>query len=238
MKQVIAMHGWSGDASAWRPWAYQFKNHGWHWQSGERGYGGASPITPQWQPEATEQSQSRRVVIGHSLGPHLLSSSLLAAATDVVLLASFARFLPEGAQGRALRAGLQGMQERLGTKEESDMLHSFLNRAAQPHSASDLPPSPIQQSLSVDGRQRLQADLKLLINTKGLPDGMPEQARVLIVEADQDAIVVPAARAELIDALQHHLKQTPTQWKLENVGHALVLPDLIKRVRVWIESSP
>ena len=89
--QVIAMHGWSGAGSHWRPWSDAFAARGWTWQSGERGYDAASPLTPRWQ------EVGRRVVIAHSMGPHLLPRDVLADAEAVVLLASFGRFLPPGA---------------------------------------------------------------------------------------------------------------------------------------------
>ena len=83
MKQVIAMHGWSGDSRSWRPWGRHFQNHGWIWQSGERGYGSLEPRQLHWQDDPDPAARQRRVVIAHSLGPHLLASPLLAEATDV-----------------------------------------------------------------------------------------------------------------------------------------------------------
>ena len=119
MKQVIAMHGWSGDSHAWRPWIRHFKHHQWSWQSGERGYGSLQVHMPYWKDDQDPTNQQRRVVIGHSLGPHLLPDTVLAQATDVVLLASFARFVPMGAKGRALIKGLKGMRRCLGSREET-----------------------------------------------------------------------------------------------------------------------
>jgi pimeloyl-[acyl-carrier protein] methyl ester esterase len=49
MKQVIAMHGWSGDSHLWVPWIRHFKHHHWDWQSGERGYGKRQEHMPFWR---------------------------------------------------------------------------------------------------------------------------------------------------------------------------------------------
>ena len=234
MKQVIAMHGWSGDARAWGPWQRHFQTHGWSWQSGERGYGSLGPQQPDWQPDSNPESGQRRVVIGHSLGPHLLPEALLSAATDVVLLASFSQFVPTGRTGRALQTGLKGMRRCIGTTEEATMLQTFLTRAASPAKSSGLPPSPATEGLSPEGRQRLHDDLNHLMATAGLPAGLPRNAKVLVVNADADAIVIPAARLRLIEDLQRHLQHPPSIWNLKDSGHALLVPDLLLNVQTWL----
>ena len=238
MRQVIAMHGWSGDSVAWAPWERHFSRQGWLWQSGERGYGHRSAYEPNWaETNMAQPKRARRVVIGHSLGPHLLSTAVLNQATDVVLLASFGRFVPTGPEGRALRTGLKGMRKAIGGEGESTMLRTFLQRAAQPAGLEGLPPGPEQQGLSERGRERLRADLDRLIGTEGLPVGLPQTARVLVVEAAEDAIVAPAASRELLQALTRHLEQKPEHWQLSGVGHALPVPDLLVRVRQWLDHS-
>ena len=243
MRQVIAMHGWSGESTSWAPWERHFCHRGWLWQSGERGYGSRRSCNPSWAEPACAEiplqqpKPTRRVVIGHSLGPHLLESSVLNQATDVVLLASFGRFVPEGPEGRALRTGLKGMRKAIGGAGESTMLRTFLQRAAQPAGLEGLPPGLEQQDLSQRGREHLRTDLDRLIGTKGLPEGLPETARVLVVEAAEDAIVAPAASRELLQALVRHLEQKPEHWNLSGVGHALLVPDLLVRVRQWLDDE-
>jgi len=245
MRQVIAMHGWSGDSTAWAPWERHFSHRGWLWQSGERGYGNRQACDPCWsEPTGTEASQSpllsgppRRVVIGHSLGPHLINTAVLRRATDVVLLASFGRFVPEGPEGRALCTGLKGMQKAIGGPGETTMLRTFLRRAAHPADVGGLPPGPIQLGLSEQGRIALKEDLKRLIETRDLPAGLPNSARVLIVDGMDDAIVAPAASREHLQALRGHLQTAPEQWQLRDVGHALVVPDLLVRVQQWLDHT-
>ena len=242
MKQVIAMHGWSGDSTAWTPWERHFSHRGWLWQSGERGYGNRRSCNPSWaEPTSSGTCPSmvkqRRVVIAHSLGPHLIEPSVLAQATDVVLLASFGRFVPQGPEGRALRAGLRGMQKAIGSPGEDTMLRTFLKRAAQPAEVSGLPPGLEQHGLSERGRDCLRHDLERLIGTAGLPPGLPTAARVLVVEGMDDSIVAPAASREHLLALTSHLQDAPERWLLRDVGHALLVPDLLVRVQKWLDHN-
>ena len=238
MKQVIAMHGWSGDSHSWVSWIRHFKHHHWSWQSGERGYGQRQEHMPFWQDDPDPIELQRRVVIAHSLGPHLLPDAVLAQATDVVLLASFSRFVPEGPKGRALKTGLKSMRRCLGSDAEAEMLTTFLRRAAAPSPPDGLPRGPIQEGLSIEGRQRLSDDLDRLIASAELPVGLQDTTRVLVVEAAQDSIVVPAARQELRDALQTRLQHPAEHWCLSDSGHALLVPDLLIRIQRWLDQAP
>ena len=193
---------------------------------------------PFWQDDPDPIELQRRVVIAHSLGPHLLPDAVLAQATDVVLLASFSRFVPEGPKGRALKTGLKSMRRCLGSDAEAEMLTTFLRRAAAPSPPDGLPRGPIQEGLSIEGRQRLSDDLDRLIASAELPLGLQETTRVLVVEAAQDAIVVPAARQELRDALQTRLQHPAEHWCLSDSGHALLVPDLLIRIQRWLDQAP
>ena len=193
---------------------------------------------PFWQDDPDPIELQRRVVIAHSLGPHLLPDAVLAQATDVVLLASFSRFVPEGPKGRALKTGLKSMLRCLGSDAEAEMLTTFLRRAAAPSPPDGLPRGPIQEGLSIEGRQRLSDDLDRLIASAELPVGLQDTTRVLVVEAAQDAIVVPAARQELRDALQTRLQHPAEHWCLSDSGHALLVPDLLIRIQRWLDQAP
>jgi pimeloyl-[acyl-carrier protein] methyl ester esterase len=193
---------------------------------------------PFWQDDQEPTKRQRRVVIAHSLGPHLLPDAVLAHATDVVLLASFSRFVPQGAKGRALKTGLKSMRRCLGSDAEAEMLTNFLRRAAAPSPADGLPRGPIHEGLSHEGRQRLTDDLDQLIASAELPPGLQASSRVLVVEAEQDAIVVPAARQELRDAIQTRLQHPAEHWFMPGSGHALLVPDLLMRIQRWLDQPP
>ena len=230
MNQVIAMHGWAGDSSRWTLWSRQFEQRGWQWSSGERGYGNRSPQNPEWLDGST-----RRLVIGHSLGLHLLPASVLSVATDLVLLGGFARFIPLGVHGRMLRTALKGMAQALGTKQETTMLQRFLERAAAPLALSALPPNALLQGIGETGRQRLHDDLNLLTNLKALPPGFPEQAECLIVQGGLDQIVPVETQKLLIQSLNDRSGTKASEVLLPDCGHALLTADVLQRVLAWIE---
>jgi pimeloyl-[acyl-carrier protein] methyl ester esterase len=193
---------------------------------------------PFWQDDQDPIELQRRVVIAHSLGPHLLPDAVFANATDVVLLASFSRFVPQGPKGRALNTGLKSMRHCLGSDTEAAMLTTFLMRAAAPAPPDGLPRGPIHEGLSRQGRQRLTDDLDRLIASAELPPGLQATSKVLVVEAEQDAIVVPAARQELRNAVETRLQHPAEHWFIRGSGHALLVPDLLMRIQRWLDQIP
>ncbi|WP_216905999.1 alpha/beta fold hydrolase [Synechococcus sp. CCY 0621] len=231
--QVIAMHGWAGDGANWNAWQEVSAPFGWRWACGERGYGCRTPLNPGWD------GAGQRVVIGHSMGPHLLDAAVLAGADAVVLLAGFGRFVPSGAEGRRVRAALAAMAAQLaeGPSEAEaalraqTLLRRFLAEAASPDPPELLPPGPADQPVGAAGRERLRHDLALLERSKGLPAGFPTDARVLIVEAEADRIVVPQTRALLRQALpQADLVSLP------GAGHCLLDSPVMAPVLEWLQS--
>lgn len=229
---VIAMHGWASDARCWEAWRPATEPAGWRWAIGERGYGELAPRVPAWKVKAAPAA--RRVVIGHSLGPHLLAPEALSRADVVVLLAGFAAFVPPGRAGRRNRAALAGMAAALAEETPARaMLTNFLVNAAAPQPADLLPPGPVDGPLDALNREQLREDLAILERCTGLPEGFPSEARVLIVEAEEDRIVEREARALLREALPQADVIT-----LPGVGHALLAGEVIGRVVAWAESLP
>ena len=226
--QVIAMHGWAGDAQGWDAFQAAWQRRGWCWQCGERGYGQRPPEAVGWHQDA-----GLKVVIAHSLGPHLLPAAVLAQADAVVLLASFGAFVPGGASGRRLRSAMAAMAKQLTGAEASTMLQTFMERAAAPQSTNLLPLGITSAPLDASGRKRLGKDLTLLAATTGLPPGFPVQARVLIVEGGEDQIVNTQARHQL-----RNLLPAADNLVLAGVGHCLLSPALVPTVCGWIEGLP
>jgi pimeloyl-[acyl-carrier protein] methyl ester esterase len=226
--ELLAMHGWGGDSRAWAPWAAEASQRGWQLRTGERGYGALPPEQPAWD------GQSRhRIVLGHSLGPHLLEPQLWAGATAVVLLASFAAFVPEGRAGRPLRTALSGMASQLRTGNGEAMLRQFLEQVASPFPPERLPQGPLEHGLSSVGAERLLADLERLAATSDLPEGLQataaRQLPVLIVEAADDQIVCAASREQLKERLPE-----ATVITLPRAGHGLLGAGVHTTVLNWI----
>ena len=225
--QLIGMHGWAGDHRGWAPWSRAAAARGWSFCCGERGYGQEAPQQPGWA-----SGSERRVVIGHSFGPHLLGEALWREATAAVLLASFTRFVPDGREGRAVNAALRAMGRRIRAGEEQEQLRDFLQQAASPQSRALLPEGPLEQGVSPDGRKRLLKDLEQLGSTSGLPAGFPSGIPVLIVEGGQDQIVSASSREELKQALPE-----ATVWSRSALGHSLIDPALPDAVLDWIADA-
>tara|TARA_Y100001968_G_scaffold44014_3_gene34100 strand:+ start:2933 stop:3649 length:717 start_codon:yes stop_codon:yes gene_type:complete len=237
MKEVIAMHGWGGDAQIWIAWRKYFTRHGWLWQTADRGYGKAKPRYPNWSKTTFKNSEHQRVVICHSLGTHLLDEQILKEATHIVLISSFSRFVPNNKESRAIKTALKGMQQAFGTLLEKDMLKTFFKKACSPHPTSALPIASINHNLTSSGRKKLQSDLELLINTSGLPCGFPLEARVLTIYGESDAILLPAANILLEKDLKKHLQISPTSWIINGEGHFVFMPEIMARVENWLEVS-
>lgn len=225
------MHGWGRDARTWDPWQKATASLGWHWQTGERGYGRFSPRAPGWPDEPASRAQ--RLFIGRSLGPHLVPADVFRRADIVVLLVSFATFAPPGREGRRTRAALAGMAACLEDEMRARvMLETFTARVAEPQSPDLLPPGPLEGPLDEINRAQLREDLELLGRSDGLPAGFPQDARVLIVEAEDDRIVEPEARRLLRESLP-----AAAVISFPGTGHALLGCDVIARVVEWVEKT-
>ena len=238
------MHGWGGDGGHWQAWPPAATSRGWGLQLGERGYGQRPALLPPWP------RHGRKGLICHSLGLHLVPPEVLAASEAVVLLASFGRFVPPGAEGRPLRIALAGMAAEL--QESGDeltdslraqqLLQRFLRKVLGPGAGAYVelgveappgaPPGPADQPIGAAGRDRLRCDLDLLGRLTALPASFPRQVPVLLLEATDDPIVHPAAR----DRLRQELPQAQVKL-LAGSGHAMADPALIPLVLDWLQDG-
>lgn len=223
---LVTMHGWGGDHRAWSPWARAAAGRGWPLNAGERGYGRQAPGPAAWG------KHGRRALLVHSLGLHLVPPQVLAGAEAVVLLASFGRFVPEGPQGRRGRQALAGMARRLRQGESDGLLRDFLAEAAAPDPVELLPAGPREDGVPPAGLERLLEDLDQLERCKGLPEGFPNEAPVLVVEAGGDRIVAPECRRQLVEDLP-----AATHWTLEGAGHSLLRANLLGPVLDWLQQA-
>ena len=113
------------------------------------------------------------------------------------------------------------------------MLERFFQRAIQPLSPGACCPSPLLKGLSSEGRQRLYDDLVLLETCRTLPRGWPSNARVLVIQGEQDAVVHPSSHQQLLDQLGSQVERVHRgpDW-----GHALITTEVWELVERWIES--
>ena len=223
---ILAMHGWAGDSRGWEPFATAAAARGWWWQSPDRGYGSRPAQAAGWPP-----AERRRVVVAHSLGPHLLPAAVLAEADAIVLLASFGRFLPPGRDGRRLEGALAGMTAALASGDADAMLSRFLAEAAAPQPLSRLHGTIIDSPLTPAGRRLLLADLDLLAASRSLPAALPAQIPCLIVEAGDDRIVAPQARQ-----LLRLERPDAAVLTYPDAGHCLLDTPVVQDVITWIAS--
>jgi pimeloyl-[acyl-carrier protein] methyl ester esterase len=224
MISILAMHGWAGDSRGWEPFATAAAARGWAWDSCDRGYGVGPARTGKWDPAA-----QRRVLIGHSLGPHLVPTELLASTDAIALLASFGRFVPPGRPGRRLQEALTGMATALEGDGAESMLRRFLAEASAPEPYSELPYSIVDGPLPPAGRERLRHDLKLLESRCSLPPELPARIPCLIVEAGADRIVAPEARQ-----LLRQERPDATVLVYPEAGHCLLNTPIVSDVITWI----
>jgi len=234
MKEIIAMHGWAGDSNQWRNWKYLFQSCGWEWQTAERGYKDISPYTPKWKNDFN-QGDHKRVAICHSLGSHLIDKKVLYAATHVVLINSFSRFIPSGREHRSVTMALNRMMNAINTPKEESMLRKFHINAYKPNDINMKSTEPNLLHISDSGRLTLKKDLKRLMNSDSLPIGINTEAKVLIINSEQDCILANQTRERLAEDLINHLIALPTIISLQEEGHSISKVKNIKKIKHWLE---
>ena len=128
------------------------------------------------------------------------------------------------------------MLKHLGEPTEKAMLYKFFLKANEPCKYKTTLEGPIKQGISPKGRKKLKSDLKLLINSKTLPNEISQQAKVLIINGEQDKIISSSTKQSLIKDLTNHLDQTPLNWDIKDEGHCMHLPFLTNQVSNWLET--
>ncbi|TGG93782.1 MAG: alpha/beta hydrolase [Aphanocapsa feldmannii 277cV] len=224
--QLLAMHGWAGWPNSFSAWQEPLATRGWTLHCGNRGYGLQAPTMPDWSP------RGRRVLLLHSMGPHLLDPARYRAAEAVVLMASFGRFVPEGVDGQPVRKAIETMAGLLAAEEDETLFTAFREAVAAPQPLEMLPPGVESAGLNRQGRQRLSEDLALLERLEALPAAFPRQVPVLLVQPQDDAVVHPLAQRSLWEALPQ-----AELLAIAGCGHGLLSAMLIPAVCDWLESQ-
>ncbi len=195
---VVAQHGWGFGAWCWDRWRDVLPaNFALHCP--DRGYFGPA-MAVEVQP---------RIVLAHSLGLHLLSPQLWAAAELIVIISGFRSFHSACArQARRSRRTVEQMLMRL-EREPAALLADFYARCGVP--------SDSHRSGTVDA-DSLRRDLQLLQESVLELSAIPAAAQVLILHGSRDR-VVPVERAE---ELREMLPNSALAIVAE-AGHALPL---------------
>ncbi|KGG14769.1 Biotin synthesis protein bioK [Prochlorococcus sp. MIT 0602] len=228
------MHGWCGDSTYWINWENHFKNNGWLWQNSERGYGYINSYQPLWEENLKSSNKHRKVLLCHSLGMHLIPKQILSEASDIILLNSFSRFIPNSKKSRAIKVGLQGMQKHFFTSTEEAMLLKFLIKASDPYPINQSLKGPLNKGISLEGRKKLITDLNMLINTNGLPPGLTKQTNVLVVNGADDKIIGTSTTNELLRDLRKYLHSPPIHWIVKGQGHFIDFSKVITKINSWL----
>ncbi len=234
MREIIAIHGWAGDSYQWSNWEQIFKNCDWEWQTFERGYKEIRPHTPKWN-HNSNKSGLKRVAICHSLGSYLIDKNILDAATHLVLINSFSRFIPISKENRSVKLALDRMINAIDTPNEREMLKKFHIKAHKPNHIDVESSESNLLHISDSGRLRLKNDLKLLMNTHSLPIGIKSSTKVLIVNSEQDYILAKQTKEKLAEDLINHIEDVPEIINLQDEGHLIKKITSITKVKQWLE---
>ena len=236
MNEIIAMHGWAGNGDQWANWKDLFECSEWEWQTAERGYKGINPYMPKWNNKSNDFYQMK-VAICHSLGSHLIDKKVFKLATHVVLINSFSRFIPKGKDHRYVAMALNKMMNAITSPNEAIMLRKFHIKANKPSSISMASIESNLLHLSDSGRLRLKDDLKLLMNSDSLPIGLNTNAKVLIVNSEQDHILPNQTRKKFAEDLTNYLASLPRIINLQGEGHSISKIKSIQKIKDWLESD-
>tara|TARA_Y100001968_G_scaffold216643_1_gene199380 strand:- start:153 stop:881 length:729 start_codon:yes stop_codon:yes gene_type:complete len=234
MKEIIAMHGWAGDRNQWSNWINLFQFCDWEWKTAERGYKDIHPYIPNWNTNSNEIGL-KKVAICHSLGSHMIEKKVLCAATHVVLINSFSRFIPSGKENRSVKIALKKMMNTINTPNESSMLRKFYIKAHQPNKIDMESTESNLLYISNSGRLRLKNDLKLLMSSESLPTGLNSKSKVLVVNSEKDSILANQTKQKLIADLINYLEVEPTILNVQDEGHSISKVKNIKKIKHWLE---
>ena len=195
---VVAQHGWGFGAWCWDCWR-DVLPAGFELHCPDRGY---------FDPAVVVAAQPR-IVLAHSLGLHLLSPQLCAAAELIVVISGFHSFHSSCArQARRSRRTVEQMLVRL-EREPAALLTDFYARCDAP------PDSRWPGAIDVGSLRR---DLQLLQESVLELTVIPAAAQVLILHGSRDR-VVPVERAEELNELLSNSEIAI----VAEAGHALPL---------------
>lgn len=191
--EIILQHGWAFDAPSWTSWARVLRKNA-NVMIAERGYFGARKSMPTFSDNAT-----RKIVIAHSFGAHLLAPDALRQCDTLVLVNGFKSL---SQNSRAIRA----MLKKFPANPEQVILDFWANcYSPECDGLSFLPPPGMNETA-------LEGDLSLMLEAELDLSLLAAIPQVVLIYADTDRIVPATTAAELTGSLP--------QAQLINITHA------------------
>ncbi len=213
---ILFQHGWAMDHSTfigWAPYLNSIANS--MKQSGyavkyallDRGYFGTNTtLDPQ-----TKKLDGKLILVGHSLGLHLLPEPLRQQADYLLCISSFANFHKTATKGERLsRTSLRRMLAKLET-EPTQVLFDFWRACGLNHA-----PNTFLRSNRTIYVEKLIEDLRLLDGVDIGSDFVSEKTNVTVIHGNEDALLSSLHGHELsliLNASKFH--------EVENGQHAL-----------------
>lgn len=213
---ILFQHGWAMDHSTFTGWAPHLavvanlmKQSGYRVRYAllDQGYFGPR-TTLDYQ---SNKLEGKLILVGHSLGLHLLPESLRRQADYLLCISSFANFHKTAAKGERLsRTSLRRMLAKLET-EPSQVLFDFW-KACGLHQV----PQTFLKSNRTMNVEKLIEDLRLLDGVDIGSDFVSEKTYVSVINGNEDALLSSLHGHELsliLNASKFH--------EVENGQHAL-----------------
>ena len=73
------------------------------------------------------------------------------------------------------------------------------------------------------------------MNSDSLPIGLKNNAKVLVINSEQDYILANQTKVNLIEDLINHLEAAPKIINLQDEGHSITKIKNIKKIKHWLE---
>jgi len=202
--EIIAVHGWAFDRHIWKNLQNQLPEV-LTWISWDRGYF-HEPIEAQF----TTRS-SKKVLMAHSFGLHLLKPIWIEKADMLVVISGFRDFHPGTPQYRKRsKAVIQSMLRELN-ENPAEVLKKFYGQCYKPKE----PPSPFNEQKNKDMKLLIE-DLDLL-NMSQLGNKIKSIPEVCILHGTDDNIVPHTKGRELFN----FFGEEANYYEIRNAGHSL-----------------
>lgn len=180
--EIILQHGWAFDASSWTSWARVLRNNA-DVLIAERGYFGARKSIPTFSDNAT-----RKIIIAHSFGAHLLAPEALRQCDTLVLINGFKSL---SQNSRAIRA----MLKKFPVNPEQVILDFWSNcYSPEGDGLKFLPPPGMNETA-------LEDDLSSMLESELDVSALTAIPQVVLLYGGADRIVPAASVAELTGSL-------------------------------------